>query len=83
MWKRWHQKHHEITDVFAGFIRQGMKQGVYRSEFDPSVAALLLNSMLRGGQRQSDEMPGGDDWPAAVVGLFERGLLVRNEPESD
>ncbi|MFO8007829.1 MAG: TetR/AcrR family transcriptional regulator [Candidatus Brocadiia bacterium] len=83
LWKKWHQRYHDIADVFAGFIKHGVEQGVYECEFDPSAAALLLNSMLRGGQRHTDEMPRGDDWPLAVVELFERGLRVRREAEGD
>jgi hypothetical protein len=39
--------------------------------------------MLRSGVRHEDEMPGGKNWPAAIVELLENGLLPRDNGETN
>ncbi len=77
--KHWHAKNEKIVDVVAGFIKQGMHRGVYRTALGAKTAAWMLMGMIRTGLRHGREMPAGKDWPEAVVELFENGLLVRDE----
>mgnify|MGYP006292897533 FL=1 len=75
MWKEWCKRSEEIVSVIEGFIARGAENGTYRSSFPAHAAAKLLMGMLRTGVRNRDEMPGGKDWPLAVVELFEQGLV--------
>ena len=79
VWKQWHQKDEKILSVAARFIVRGMEEGRYASRLSPAGAARLLLGMVRTGQRERKDMPGGKDWPLAIVDLFEQGMLVRNE----
>jgi AcrR family transcriptional regulator len=80
MWKQWCKRSGEIVAVIEGFITTGVEQGTYSGAFPPGAAARLLMGMLRTGVRHTDEMPGGKDWPLAVVELFEQGL-VHTDPK--
>jgi len=79
VWKHWGRKDEEILSVAAGFITKGMQDGRYASRLSPAAAARFLLGMVRTGLRDRKEMPGGRDWPLAVVELFEKGLLARAE----
>lgn len=78
VWRQWASKDEKIMAVVAGFVVKGMEEGRYVSRLSPAAAARLLLGMIRTGLRDRREMPGGKDWPLAVVDLFEKGLLVRN-----
>jgi len=80
--REWHSKDEKIMAVFARFIVKGLEEGRYASRLSPAAAARLLLGMIRTGLRERKEMPGGKDWPLAVVDLFESGLLVRHEPKA-
>ncbi|MFO7957195.1 MAG: TetR/AcrR family transcriptional regulator [Candidatus Brocadiia bacterium] len=83
MWRTWRERHHEMLDVFADFVRMAMAAGVYTATPKPEAVARLIGGMLRSGVRHEDEMPGGKDWPAAIVELLENGLLPRDNGETN
>jgi AcrR family transcriptional regulator len=78
---QWRKKNERMVAVLAGFITQGVQQGVYDTPFSPRAAARLLLGMVRVGQRHKSEMPGGRDWPTAVARLFEGGILSQDATE--
>ena len=69
--RRWRSRNEKIVEVVAGFIRQGMDQGLYCTALGAKAAAWMLMGMIRTGLRHRGEMPGGRDWPGAVAELFE------------
>lgn len=80
--KQWRKKDEGMLAVAAGFIAKGMEQGRYASQFSPKAAARLLLGMIRTGLWNRQDMPGGNDWPSAIVELFEKGILARNASKS-
>lgn len=82
IWKQWHKKDKKIRAVAADFIAKGMEEGRYASSLSAAGAALLFRGMIRTGLRNRRDMPRGNDWPLALVELFEKGILVRNAPKS-
>jgi AcrR family transcriptional regulator len=78
VWKKWHKKSDKILDVASDFIVAGLREGRYSTELSPAGAARLLMGMVRTAVRNREYMPGGNDWPGAVVDLFENGLLKRD-----
>lgn len=78
IWKQWGTRDERIVSVTARFIVKGMEEGRYATELSPDAAARLLLGMIRTGMRERKEMPGGKDWPLALVELLEKGLLIRD-----
>lgn len=76
LWKQWRGKTNALVDVLAEFIRKGIEAGVYRADFPPRAAARMLKGMMRVAARHREEMPGGKDWPSAIVDLFEKGIAT-------
>jgi len=78
VWKQWRAKSGKMVDVIAGFISKGVQTGLYHlGPLSPTAAARLFVGMLRTGCRHRNQMPGGKDWSAAAVDLFENGLRAR------
>lgn len=75
--RQWHASEDKIAAVAAKFIAKGMHNGLYATMLSPVAAAHLMLGMVHVGLHHRQTMPGGKDWVAAVVELFERGLLVR------
>lgn len=74
VWRKWHRRTDKMMEVIAGLIQKGVDEGRYRDDFPPQAAARMLMGMIRTGQRNRREMPGGKNWPDSVVNLLEHGL---------
>ena len=70
------EKTSRLLAVMAAFVRRGVEEGKYNSQFSPEAAARLLYGMIRVGLRNREEMPGGSTWPSHVTRLFQKGLSV-------
>lgn len=82
LWRQWHQRGEPMMLVASDLVRKGIEQGLYATDFKPEMVARLLLGMIRVAMRNRKEMPAGEEWPASIVQLFERGLLVEDARKS-